>query len=163
MVPQNLRWGDGPCIGPPNILRSSVVGWAQKLQQSEKVGFRQGILFWNSAFSCEERVIYNILHSKDTENLKRAGRWLKKGHQNFWAWKWKFVSEKNVIQKFWYAKIFSVTPQTRRQVCATVFRCLSSFRTFKRWLSILNAFQDFNHCFRFRFVLLTSYLFEMFW
>src|SRR6218665_2509668 len=20
-VPQNLRWGDGPCIGPPNILR----------------------------------------------------------------------------------------------------------------------------------------------
>src|SRR6218665_2412733 len=29
-VPQNLRWGDGPCIGPPNILRSSVVGWARK-------------------------------------------------------------------------------------------------------------------------------------
>ena len=32
---------------------------------------RQGILFGNSGFSCEERVIYDILHSKDTENLKR--------------------------------------------------------------------------------------------
>src|SRR6218665_580078 len=33
--PQNLRWGDGPCIGPPNILRSSVVGWARKLGESK--------------------------------------------------------------------------------------------------------------------------------
>jgi len=35
-VPPNLRWGDGPCIGPPNILRSSVVGWARKLEESKK-------------------------------------------------------------------------------------------------------------------------------
>src|SRR6218665_3907000 len=48
-VPQNLRWGDGPCIGPPNILRSSVVGCACKYEQSEK--------WW---FSCEEMVIYDI-------------------------------------------------------------------------------------------------------
>src|SRR6218665_220844 len=26
--PQNLRWGDRSCIGPPNILRISVVGCA---------------------------------------------------------------------------------------------------------------------------------------
>src|SRR6218665_2476059 len=34
--PKNLRWGDGPCIGPPNILRSSVVGWARKLEERKK-------------------------------------------------------------------------------------------------------------------------------
>src|SRR6218665_90115 len=37
-VPQNVRWGDGPCNGSPNILRSSVVGWARKLEQSKKIG-----------------------------------------------------------------------------------------------------------------------------
>ena len=33
--------GDGPCIGPPNILRSSVVGWARKLEESKKIGVVQ--------------------------------------------------------------------------------------------------------------------------
>src|SRR6218665_2361900 len=32
-----IEVGDGPCIGPPNILRSSVVGWARKHEQSKKV------------------------------------------------------------------------------------------------------------------------------
>src|SRR6218665_905807 len=34
--PPNLRWGGGPCIGTPNILRSSVGGWARKLEEREK-------------------------------------------------------------------------------------------------------------------------------
>ena len=46
-VPQKKFEGDGPCIGPPNILRSSVVGCAWKYEQSEE--------WW---FSCEEMVIY---------------------------------------------------------------------------------------------------------
>src|SRR6218665_793468 len=38
MAPQkNLRWGDGPCIRPPNILRSSVVGCAKV--RTEKKSF----------------------------------------------------------------------------------------------------------------------------
>src|SRR6218665_647143 len=40
--PKNLRWGDGPCTKTPctnpNILRSSVVGWARKFEESKKVG-----------------------------------------------------------------------------------------------------------------------------
>ena len=51
---------------------------------------RQGIFFRKSGFSCEERVIYDILHSTDTENLKKESKNqktlvddLKKGHQNF--------------------------------------------------------------------------------
>src|SRR6218665_3448506 len=43
--PQSLRWGDGPCIRPPNILRSSVVGCAGKYEELKR------------CFSCEERVI----------------------------------------------------------------------------------------------------------
>src|SRR6218665_1278792 len=35
--PKNLRWGDGPCIGPPNIQRSSVVGCVRKDEQSKKM------------------------------------------------------------------------------------------------------------------------------
>src|SRR6218665_3264207 len=48
--PQSLRWGDGPCIRPPNILRSSVVGCARNYEKSKK---------W--CFSCEERVMYGIM------------------------------------------------------------------------------------------------------
>src|SRR6218665_1673627 len=44
---KNLKWGDGPCIGPPNILRSSVVGWVRKVEQSKNNRCRQGILFLN--------------------------------------------------------------------------------------------------------------------
>jgi len=72
--PKKFEVGGRPMHWPPNILRSSVVGWARKLEQSKKNRCRQGILFWNSAFSCEERVIYDILHSKDTENLKRESK-----------------------------------------------------------------------------------------
>jgi len=39
--------GDGPCIRPPNILRSSVVGCTRKYEKSKKVVF------------CEERVMYD--------------------------------------------------------------------------------------------------------
>ena len=62
-VPQNLR--DGPS---PDTLRSSVDGCARKYEQSKK-RCHKGILFWSSGFSCEERVIYDIEHSKETENL----------------------------------------------------------------------------------------------
>jgi len=53
-------WGGGTAHAsvPPNILRSSVVGCAGKYEKSIK-----------GCFSCEERVIYDIKHSKDTENL----------------------------------------------------------------------------------------------
>jgi len=44
---------DGPCIRPPNILRSSVVGCARKYEESKKM-CHKGIPFWNSGLSCEE-------------------------------------------------------------------------------------------------------------
>ena len=52
----------------PNILRSSVVGYAREYEQSKKGGL-----------SCEERVISDISHSKDMENLKRKGKSEKHG------------------------------------------------------------------------------------
>ena len=47
------------------------MGWARKVKQSKKYRCCQGILLLNSAFPCKERVIYDILHSKDKENLKK--------------------------------------------------------------------------------------------
>src|SRR6218665_2784942 len=72
--PQNWRWGTAHALVPPNILRSSVVGWANRVKNR----CRRGILFLNSAFSCEESVIYDTLHNKDTENLKRESQNQKK-------------------------------------------------------------------------------------
>ena len=43
-VPPNLRWGDGACISPSNILRSSVIGCVRKYELSKK-RCRQGIVF----------------------------------------------------------------------------------------------------------------------
>jgi len=34
--PPKFEVGDGPCIRPPNILRSSVVGCARKYEKSKK-------------------------------------------------------------------------------------------------------------------------------
>src|SRR6218665_2907388 len=51
------RLGDGPCIRPPNSLRSSVVGCARKYEQRKKIVIRN--FFRNSCFFCEERVIYD--------------------------------------------------------------------------------------------------------
>src|SRR6218665_2025692 len=47
--PKKFEVGDGPCIGPPNILRSSVVGWARKLEE-RKNRCRQGIFFERGIF-----------------------------------------------------------------------------------------------------------------
>jgi len=109
--PKTLRWGDGPCIRPPNILRSSVAGCARKYEQSKK-RCHQGIMFWNRAFSREERVIYDISQSKDMGNLKKHGRWLKKRHHKFWTWKWKFF------------------PKKRHSLCLSVCLCVC---TCKQW------------------------------
>ena|SRR6218665_116471 len=44
-VPPKFEVGDGPCIRPPNILRSSVVGCARKYEKSKKRCFlvRKGL------------------------------------------------------------------------------------------------------------------------
>ena len=71
-VPPKFGVGRGrPCIRPPNILRSSVVGCSRKYKQSKK-RCDQGINFWNMGFSAEERVMYDIWHSKDMENLEKG-------------------------------------------------------------------------------------------
>jgi len=36
MVPQNLRWGNGPCIRPPNILISTVTGCEVKYELTKE-------------------------------------------------------------------------------------------------------------------------------
>jgi len=34
--PQNLRWEDGPCIRPPDILRANVIGCEAKYEPTLK-------------------------------------------------------------------------------------------------------------------------------
>src|SRR6218665_2014965 len=66
---------------PPNILRSSVVGCARKYEQSKKWCHKE-IPFINSGCSCDERVIYDIEHSKRYgKSGKRKGKSEKPGQR----------------------------------------------------------------------------------
>ena len=69
---------DGPCIGPPNILRSGVVGWARKHEQSKKLvvvkEFCSEIMVFLVKKGSYTLYMYDILHSTNTENLKRESK-----------------------------------------------------------------------------------------
>jgi len=119
------------CIGPPNIFRSSVVRWARKVKQSKIYRCCQGILLLNSVFPCKERDIYDILHSKDTENLKKVKirkTWLmtkKIRSSEFLDVKMGIFSPKKGHSEIWVReKIFS-PPQILRQVSAHAPTCRS--------------------------------------
>ena len=49
--PKKIEVGDGPCIRPPNILRSSVCRTCEKARIEKKGMYDQGIIFWNRVFS----------------------------------------------------------------------------------------------------------------
>jgi len=49
-VPQSLRWEDVPCIRPPTIWRSSVMGCAGKYEMFEKCEMRWSNFLWNRGF-----------------------------------------------------------------------------------------------------------------
>jgi len=44
MVPLKFEVGTAHALVPPNFLRSSVVGWARKLEQSKKYEFFSDIV-----------------------------------------------------------------------------------------------------------------------
>src|SRR6218665_3474123 len=65
-VPPKFEFGGGPCIRPPNILRSSVVGCARKYEKCKKGVIKE--LFSEIGFFLVKKGslgLYNISHSKD--------------------------------------------------------------------------------------------------
>src|SRR6218665_2942775 len=52
--PPKFEVGDGLCIGPPNILRSSVVGWARKFEESKKIGVAKEFFVERGIFVVEK-------------------------------------------------------------------------------------------------------------
>src|SRR6218665_370726 len=103
-VPQkNLRWGDGPCIRPPNILRSSVVGCPRKYKQSKKgvikEFFSEIVVFLVKKGSC------TTFNTVKIWKIRKTWSMTKKGHQKFLACKWTFFPKKPhskilVLEKF---------------------------------------------------------------
>ena len=103
-VPPKFEVGDGPCIRPPNILRSSVVGCARKHKKSKQ---------W--CFSCEERVMFEgscttfnkvKIRKISSKNLVDD---YKKSHQKFLRLKWKFFQK---IPHLGQRKKISVPPNS---------------------------------------------------
>src|SRR6218665_3084438 len=91
--PPKFEVGDGPCIRPPNILRSSVVGCARKYEKSKK-----GVFVVRKGSCTKGHVRHLTKQSEDPEkSVKIRTTWsmTKKGHEKFLPLKWKF--KKNVI------------------------------------------------------------------
>src|SRR6218665_2950885 len=111
-VPPKFEVGDGPCIRPSNILRSSVVGCVRKYEKSKRDVFlvRKGLCTISNKVKIRKIREKRWKIRKTWSMTKR-----KKGHQKFLPRKWKFYPKKT---SSWSAKNFSV-PQTRRQVSAT--------------------------------------------
>jgi len=94
--PPKIWGGDGPCIGPPIFWE--VVLWDERERSNRvKNRCREGILYLNSAFPCEERSCTTFYTIK-TQKVKIRKTWLmtkkKVIHQNFLTWKWKFPPPK---------------------------------------------------------------------
>src|SRR6218665_1166941 len=85
-VPQNLRWGNVPCIRPPNILRSSVVGCAGNHEKSKKVVFfvRKG------SYTTFNRVKIRKIWGKKGK-IRKTWSMIKKGSSEIFAVKMKIV------------------------------------------------------------------------
>src|SRR6218665_2247842 len=108
---------------PPPIFREVVLWDERERSNRVKNRCREGILYLNSAFPCEERSCTTFYTIK-TQKVKIRKTWLmtKKGHSSeFLDVKMEISPQKNVIQKFWSAKIFP-SPQTRRHVSAAASR-----------------------------------------
>ena len=125
-VPPKIWGGNGPCIGPPNILRSSVVGHERKHRVKKGVVFSEIVLFvvkkgsYTTFYTVKLRRIW-----KKGVKIRKTWSTAKKRSSEFLGVKMEIFFRKKVIQKFWSMKNFSV-PQTRRQVSATdnVIACI---------------------------------------
>ena len=114
-VPPKFEVGTAHASVPrPIFLEIVFVGCARKHEQSKK-RCHQRILFWNTGFSREERVIYDIKHSKDMENLnkdrkksERHGRCLKKVIRNLW----KFFPKKTSLRNLGLRIFFPSPPNS---------------------------------------------------
>ena len=72
-VPPKFEVGDGPSIGPPNIMRSSVVGWARKPKESKKIGVIKEFFVERGLFAVKKGS-YMIFDRIKTQNLKRESQ-----------------------------------------------------------------------------------------
>ena len=86
--PQNLRWGDGPRIGPPNILSSSVVGCARKYEQRGGKGVIKEFFSEIVAFLVKKVLAVSLYTTFNTVKIRKIRiTWSMtiKRHQKFWA------------------------------------------------------------------------------
>ena len=112
-VPPTFQVGDGPCIRPPNILRSSVVGCARKNEQSKNGVIKE--FFSEIVVVHVRKGSYTTLNIvKDMENpgkgreILKTWSMTKKGHQKFWPGKCTFFSEKTSFRNLGPRKKISI-------------------------------------------------------
>jgi len=111
---QNLRWGDGQCIRPPNIWRSSVMGCAGKYEVLKKVTWMI-FLFWN--------------RGQENDHIRYIRRWMTKIRSSkIFGVKMEFFFRKRSFENFVPETIFSVPPKLAVKyppiVCKYVDTCV---------------------------------------
>ena len=69
-VPRKFEVGDGPCIRPPNILRSTVIGCDAKYELTKKVS-RRNFVFWNRSRK-GSYMLYIRFQTVETEKVRKV-------------------------------------------------------------------------------------------
>ena len=73
VLPKNLRWGDDPCIRPPNILKSTVIGYEAKYELTKK-GLKEEFFVLKSRFLVKKTVIYVIYQISDSRDREKTDK-----------------------------------------------------------------------------------------
>ena len=112
--PQHLRQGDGPCIGPPNILRSSVVGCARKHEQSKKIDVIKEFFseIGPMVLFLVKKGSYTTFNTVKIRKIRKTWSMTKKKSSEILGVKMEIFLRKKIIQKFWSAKDFFVPPNS---------------------------------------------------
>ena len=84
--PRKLRWGDCPCIRPPNILRSNFMRCEAKYELTKKLGVKEEYFCLKLRFLVKKKGVIIICCRSDFRQKSLKGR------QKFLAVKWKFFS-----------------------------------------------------------------------
>ena len=107
-----------PMIGPPRYFENSVVGRVRKLQQNTKIGVAKVFVVELGLFVVKKgsyTTFYTIKIQriwKERVKIRKTWSMTKKRSWEFFSVKMEIFSGKNLIQKFFSAKIFCVPPNS---------------------------------------------------
>src|SRR6218665_773503 len=111
--PPKFEVGDGPCIGPPNIWRSTNVVLSDARERMNRV--KKGLIkefFSEIVVFLSKKESYMTFYRSKQRKIRKTRSMTKKRSSEILGVKVDIFFVKKVIQKSWSAKNFSVPPNS---------------------------------------------------